>query len=99
MHLHHSPGALGRATRYVEMRLLDSSMSLLTSRSLVRVEPQGNILPQAVKVALCAVRSGWKLENAKQSYQIAHFSETVLWSDKFVDELKRGLLACRVMYI
>ncbi|MCJ1265026.1 peptide transporter ptr2 [Lobaria immixta] len=70
---------------------------VLWARRLVRVEPQGNNLPQAVKVALCAVRSGWKLENAKQSYQMVHSGETVLWSDKFVDELKRGLLACRVI--
>ena len=99
VHLHHSLGALGRATRYVNTRLLDSSMSLLTRRPLVKVEPQGNNLPQAVEVARCAVRSGWKLENAKQSYQIVHSGETVPWSDKFVDELKRGLLACRVMYV
>lgn len=74
-------------------------MSVLTRRLSVKVEPQGNNLPQAAKVVLCAMRSGWKLENAKQSYQIVHSGDTVPWSDKFVDELNRGLLACRVMYV
>ncbi|KAL9031331.1 MAG: hypothetical protein Q9180_006815, partial [Flavoplaca navasiana] len=60
------------------------------------VEPRGNNLPLAMKVGLCAARSGWKLDHSKQSYQ-APRGVTVPWSDKFVDELKRGLMACRVL--
>ncbi|KAI4247378.1 MAG: hypothetical protein L6R42_009636, partial [Xanthoria sp. 1 TBL-2021] len=64
---------------------------------IVKVEPQGNNLPMAIKVGLCATRSGWKLDHSKQSYQTVHHGATVPWSDKFVDELKRGLMACRVI--
>jgi proton-dependent oligopeptide transporter, POT family len=53
----------------------------------------------ATKTMLCAARSGFKLENAKQPHQYARYGRTVPWSDQFVDEMKRGLLACRVMYV
>ncbi|KAI4146594.1 MAG: hypothetical protein L6R39_003406 [Caloplaca ligustica] len=70
---------------------------VLCAGQLVKVEPQGDNLPRAVQVALCAMRSGWKLDSTKQSYQLSHFNMTVPWSDSFVDELKRGLMACRVI--
>ncbi|KAL8980140.1 MAG: hypothetical protein Q9205_004699, partial [Flavoplaca limonia] len=65
---------------------------LLFAQRIVKVEPRGNNLPLAMKVGLCAARSGWKLDHSKQSYQ-APRGVTVPWSDKFVDELKRGLMA------
>ena len=52
----------------------------------------------ATKTVLCAAKSGFKLDHAKQDYQQTHFGRTVPWTDQFVDEMKRGLLACRVMY-
>ncbi|CAL8577144.1 peptide transporter ptr2 [Xanthoria parietina] len=67
---------------------------IVFAERIVKVEPQGNNLPLAIKVGLCAARSGWKLDHAKQSYQTG---VTVPWSDTFVDELKRGLMACRVI--
>ena len=53
----------------------------------------------ATKTMLCAAKSGFKLENAKQPHQYTRYGRTVPWSDQFVDEMKRGLLACRVMYV
>ncbi|KAL8996292.1 MAG: hypothetical protein Q9169_004178 [Polycauliona sp. 2 TL-2023] len=70
---------------------------ILFSGRIVKVEPQGNNLPLAMKVGLCAARSGWKLDRAKQGYQTIHHDTTVPWSDRFVDEVKRGLMACRVI--
>ncbi|KAI4097054.1 MAG: hypothetical protein LQ339_006848 [Xanthoria mediterranea] len=67
---------------------------IVFAERIVKVEPQGNNLPLALKVGLCAARSGWKLDHGKQSYQTG---ATVPWSDQFVDELKRGLMACRVI--
>ena len=72
---------------------------ILTRGPSVKVKPQGNNLPQAARIALCAVQNGWKLETAKQSYQTVHCGRSVSWSDHFVDELKRGLLVCRVMCV
>lgn len=51
----------------------------------------------ATKTLLCAAKNGFKLENAKASYQNSQHGKTVPWSDGFVEEMKRGLMACRVM--
>jgi POT family proton-dependent oligopeptide transporter len=60
--------------------------------------PQGSVLPQAARALTCAARNGFKLKRAKQSYQKTHFGRTVPWSDQLVDELGRGLIACRVIF-
>ena len=65
----------------------------------VKVVPQGTVLPQAVRALTCAAKNGFKLENAKSSYQETHHGRTVPWSDQLVEELGRGLIACRVMYV
>lgn len=95
--VHRDLDSLRGADRYV---LLSLGMIYEYTDSVlpVKVEPQGNNLPLAIKVGLCAARSGWKLDHSKQSYQTVQHGVTVPWSDKFVDELKRGLIACRVMY-
>jgi proton-dependent oligopeptide transporter, POT family len=64
-----------------------------------KVVPQGTVLPQAARALTCAARNGFKLENAKSSYQETHHGRTVPWSDQLVEELGRGLIACRVMYV
>jgi POT family proton-dependent oligopeptide transporter len=66
--------------------------------TFVKVEPQGNVLPKAGKTLLCAARNGFKLEHAKNSYQESEFGRSVGWSDEFVEEIRTGLIACRVMY-
>ncbi|KAI8157007.1 hypothetical protein K4K49_005986 [Colletotrichum sp. SAR 10_70] len=43
-------------------------------------------------------RNGFNLDHAKQSYQTEAHGTSVPWGDKFVDELRRGLLACRVIF-
>jgi hypothetical protein len=53
----------------------------------------------AVKTIFCAAKSGFKLENAKASHQDSQYGRSVPWSDSFVEEIKRGLMACRVMYV
>ncbi|OCL02901.1 hypothetical protein AOQ84DRAFT_400952 [Glonium stellatum] len=64
---------------------------------LVKIAPQGNGLPMAINTALCAVKCGLKLDNAKSSYQYIYCGRRAVWSDNFVDELKCGLLSCRVI--
>ena len=63
----------------------------------VKIPPQGNIVPMAAKSLLCASRHDFKLDNARPLYQAEKFGRQVQWDDTFVSEMKRGLIACRVM--
>jgi POT family proton-dependent oligopeptide transporter len=65
--------------------------------SLVKVVPRENNLPKAIKVLSVAARNSFKLDHAKQMYQMERHGNRVPWDDRFVEELKRGLIACRVM--
>ncbi|PSN66240.1 MFS general substrate transporter [Corynespora cassiicola Philippines] len=71
---------------------------LLWAPKLVKIEPEGNVLPQATMALTYAARSGFKLEHAKRSYQATYFGRTVSWSDNFIEEIKKGLVACRVIF-
>ncbi|KAK3332275.1 POT family-domain-containing protein [Cercophora scortea] len=76
---------------------------LVWSTKLRKVPAQGNVLPDAVRVMVLAARSGFKLDHSKASYQAAnytstHAARTVPWSDDFVDQIKSGLQACRVIF-
>jgi POT family proton-dependent oligopeptide transporter len=64
---------------------------------IVRVLPQGNNLPKSARVITCAAKNGFKFDNAKPAYQLSRHGRVVPWSDLFVDEMRRGVLACRVM--
>lgn len=68
-----------------------------SKNSIVKVVPQGNVLPKALRVMACAVKSGFRLDNAKPAHQESQFNRKVAWSYDFVEEMKRGLLACRIM--
>ncbi|TLD39696.1 putative peptide transporter [Venturia nashicola] len=71
---------------------------VLFSSKLVKISPTGkNNLPMATKAILCAAKNGFKLENAKASHQTSQKSKQVPWSDSFIEEMKRGLMACRVI--
>ncbi|RYP40351.1 hypothetical protein DL767_001763 [Monosporascus sp. MG133] len=83
-------------------RLGQSSFALLRTKLLivpkVKVSPQGNNLPKAIKVLNMAARNGFQLDRAKQAYQMERHGSSVPWSDDFVAELKTGLIACRVIF-
>ena len=55
-------------------------------------------MPTALKVLALAARHRFNLDHAKQSYQL-RTGGSVPWDDTFVDELKSGLIACRVMFV
>lgn len=77
--------------------LLELQRRLLTS-DLVRAPPQP-VLGKAFKVLWIAVKHGFNIDAAKPSFQAHHggLSRHNSWDDHFVDELKRGLYACRVL--
>ncbi|KAE9973412.1 hypothetical protein EG327_009099 [Venturia inaequalis] len=73
---------------------------VLFSNKLVKISPtrQNNLL-MATKAIICAAKNGFKLDNAKAAYQTSQKQKTVPWSDSFIEEMKRGLMACRVMQV
>jgi POT family proton-dependent oligopeptide transporter len=58
----------------------------------VKRPPGGNILPTAFRIMLCAAKKGFNMDAARQQGQ-AHALD---WDDKFVTDLQRGLIACRI---
>jgi hypothetical protein len=62
-----------------------------------KLPPTGNILPKAGSVLSCAIRGRFQLDAAMPSYQREYFAREVSWDETFVDEIRRGLVACRVM--
>jgi POT family proton-dependent oligopeptide transporter len=75
------------------------ALYLFWGPKFVKIEPQGNVLPRTAETLSCAAKSGFNLDHAKSSYQAEKFGRIVPWSDDFVDEIKKGLVACRVMYV
>lgn len=55
------------------------------------------IIPQAARIVLCAMKNGWKMDRAEPEYQKEHGPKIVSWTSKTVQELTRGLRACRVL--
>lgn len=73
-------------------------IKMLTSRK-VKLPPQGNVLPQAVRVIMCSIQDGFRFDAAKPAYQAEKYGRQVEWDDMFVSEIKRGLNACKVMFV
>lgn len=65
----------------------------------VKIPPQGNVLPQAGKVIIHAIRGGFRLDAAKPAFQAEKYNRKVDWDDRFVSEIRRGLKACKVMFV
>ncbi|KAL2198321.1 oligopeptide transporter [Corynascus similis CBS 632.67] len=78
--------------------VLSLAALLLMKSKFVKVVPQQNILPKTISVLTLAARNGFRLDHAKPSYQLTKNNRPVPWDDTFVNELKRGLLACRVIF-
>ena len=70
---------------------------LLGKKFYVTRPPQGSILPHAFKALWIGLVNGRSLESARPSYQAAHGQKySTPWNETFVDELRRGLMACKV---
>ena len=72
---------------------------ITTLTLVVKIPHKQNVLPQALRISLCAARHGFKMRSASPEYQLDHLNRTVSWSSTLVDELTRGLRACRVLYV
>jgi dipeptide/tripeptide permease len=59
--------------------------------------PQGGVIGNCFKALWIAMRNRFDLEKAKPSQQgIGKGSYTTSWDDKFIDELRTALVACKV---
>ncbi|ODQ63433.1 PTR2-domain-containing protein [Nadsonia fulvescens var. elongata DSM 6958] len=69
---------------------------ILGSKFYVKKPAMGSVIPQSIKVLVIAAKNGFSLESAKPSVRAENGSSPVIWSDLFVDEVKRALYACSV---
>ncbi|KAF2112768.1 POT family-domain-containing protein, partial [Lophiotrema nucula] len=63
----------------------------------VKIPQEGNVLPRATKIMLCAGKSGFNMKCALPGYQLEHHAKHVSWNGHLVDELRRALRACKVL--
>ncbi|KAJ7234447.1 POT family-domain-containing protein [Mycena rebaudengoi] len=71
--------------------------ALIMGRStFVKPPAKGTILPKAMRAFWLGARGGFKMDAARPAVQAEKYQRTVQWDDIFIEELKRGLLACRV---
>ncbi|KAE8307479.1 hypothetical protein BDV41DRAFT_582366 [Aspergillus transmontanensis] len=71
---------------------------LVWRHALVQRPSSGSVLPQASRAMVYDIREGFKMDEAKPEKQQEKHHRQVLWTDTFIDELKSGLLACRVFH-
>ncbi|KAB8200564.1 oligopeptide transporter [Aspergillus parasiticus] len=69
---------------------------LVWRHALVQRPSSGSVLPQASRAMVYDIREGFQMDEAKPEKQQEKHHRQVLWTDTFIDELKSGLLACRV---
>lgn len=72
-------------------------MLLIGQKWYIKTPHEGNVLPAATKIIGCACRHGFKMARAQPEYQLEHHQSTVSWSSHLVNEVTRGLQACRVL--
>lgn len=73
-------------------------MLLFGRKYYVRSRHHDNpILPQAAKIIMCAIKHGFRMKRTQPVHQLEHHCRIVSWSGNMVDELTKGLRACRVL--
>ncbi|KAF2629434.1 PTR2-domain-containing protein [Macroventuria anomochaeta] len=72
-------------------------MLVFGQRWYTKTPHEGDVLPAATKIITCACRNGFKMAHAQPEYQLKHRQRAVSWSSQLVNEVTRGLQACRVL--
>ncbi|KAG6008771.1 hypothetical protein E4U21_003969 [Claviceps maximensis] len=62
------------------------------------VAAESTALPDAARVMWLAVGQGFSLDKAKASHQEKKHGRRVPWTDDFVEQVRKALSACRIMY-
>jgi len=63
---------------------------------LVSIKPQDGVLVWAGKAFSIAIRNGYKMNAAKANVALTRSGKIVSRTDDFIEQLKSGLIACRV---
>lgn len=70
---------------------------ILGRKQYVSKPPTGSIIPMAFKAMWIGIMNKGRMDAAKPSWQDQNGRKyQTPWSDNFIDEVKRGLVACRV---
>lgn len=69
---------------------------ILGRRKFVDRPPEGSILPSAFRAFLYATRERFNMDAAQPEHQRRKHGRVVNWDAEFINELKQGLMACRV---
>lgn len=72
-------------------------MLLFGQKWYIKTPHEGNVLPAATKIIACACRNGFKMAHTQPEYQLDNCQHTVSWNSQLVNEVTRGLQACRVL--
>lgn len=67
--------------------------------SVVRNPPSGALLAKAAHALWLAAKGGFPMNSAKPEAQEADHKFIVPWDDRFIEELKLGLFACRILLL
>lgn len=80
--------------------ILGIAIFIVGKRHYVVHPPNGSIIMDAFRAMWIGLRNGGRMEAAKPSYQNRRGGRNykISWDDAYVDELKRGLAACRVFF-
>ncbi|KAJ5285687.1 hypothetical protein N7524_000993 [Penicillium chrysogenum] len=62
------------------------------------VAAQSTAIPNAARVMCLGARGGFSLDKSKASHLQRMHNRQVPWTDEFVEEVKRALAACRIMF-
>ncbi|KMU75568.1 PTR family peptide transporter [Coccidioides immitis RMSCC 3703] len=78
--------------------LISFTVAVIGRKYYVVRPPKGSVIPQAFKVIWIGLRNKGNLDAAKPSYQAAygHGPHGIHWDDRFVEEMKRTLVGCKV---
>ncbi|KAH7075833.1 oligopeptide transporter [Paraphoma chrysanthemicola] len=73
------------------------ALMLIGHSKFVKPPPQSRVLQNASKVLAYAIKNRFRLETAEPSYQLERHGRVVSWDSHFVAEIRRGLVACKVL--
>ena len=76
---------------------ISAAVLLIGRKHYTVTEAEISALPDAMRASWYAIMDGFKMDASKPSHQFDKRNRSVPWTDAFIDELKLGLGACRML--
>ncbi|KAL8790862.1 MAG: hypothetical protein Q9195_006187 [Heterodermia aff. obscurata] len=76
---------------------ISAAVLLIGRKHYTVTKAETTALPDAMRASWYAVRDGFKMDAAKPLHQFNKHNRSVPWTEAFVDELKLGFGACRML--